>query len=111
MQPQYKRDLLNRLRTVEGHVRAITRMVEEEQYCVDVLRQSMAVQGSLDRFNRLLLEHHLRTCFVAAIDSGLSQERERVIRELLDLVDGAPSIARREGAALAEALPATAGGA
>lgn len=110
MQPQYKRDLLNRLRTVEGHVRAITRMVEEEQYCVDILRQSLAVQGSLDRFNRLLLEHHLRTCFVAAIDRGLPQERERVIRELLDLVDGAPNIARHKVAALVESLPVAGGG-
>jgi DNA-binding FrmR family transcriptional regulator len=110
MQLPYKRELLNRLRTVEGHVRAITRMVEDEQYCIDILRQSLAVQGGLERFNRLLLEHHLRTCFVAAIESGDAHERERVITELLDLFGGAAGLGRQH-VAQAEAASAPGGGA
>lgn len=110
MQPQYKRELLNRLRTVEGHVRAITRMVEDEQYCIDILRQSLAVQGGLERFDRLLLEHHLRTCFVAAIESGDPRERERVIRELLDLFGSAAGLGRQHIAAQAEPTAMAGGG-
>ena len=85
MDPIVQGQLLSRLKTVEGHVRGLQRMVEEEQYCVDILRQSVAVQRALDKVNGLLLEHHLDNCVTTAIRGEEPAERERVIRELVRL--------------------------
>lgn len=75
--------ILARLRTVEGHLRGIVRMVEDDAYCVDVIKQTKAVQRALDKANALLLERHLNHCVSAAIRSDDPRERERVISELL----------------------------
>ncbi len=85
-----KSQLLSRLKTVEGHTRGLQRMVEEEQYCIDIIRQSMAVQRALERVNALLLENHLASCVTAAIRGDEPAERERVIAELVRLFTGSP---------------------
>ena len=82
-----KQDLLNRLKTIEGHVRGIQRMVEEDSYCVDMLKQTKAIQRALDRFNSLVLERHLAGCVTTAIRGDDSTERERVIHELLQVFE------------------------
>lgn len=84
-----KRKLLARLRSIEGHVRGIQRMVEEDQYCIDVIRQSQAVQRALDKFNALILENHLNTCVTTAIRSADADERERVVTEIMDVFETA----------------------
>lgn len=76
-----------RLRSVEGHVRGVTRMVEDGAYCVDVIKQILAVQHALEKVNALLLEDHLQTCASTAIRSADPGERERTIRELLDVFE------------------------
>jgi len=81
------RDLLNRLKTIEGHVRGIQRMVEEEAYCVDIIKQTQAIQRALDKFNNIVLERHLDGCVTTAIRGDSSDERERVIRELLQVFE------------------------
>ncbi len=83
MPAQQKALLLARLRTVEGHVRGIMRMVEADGYCPDVLAQSQAVQRAIDRFNSELLERHLESCFVTAVNGASPEERERAIREVV----------------------------
>ncbi|HET8999394.1 MAG TPA: metal-sensitive transcriptional regulator [bacterium] len=85
--PRAKEKILARLRSVEGHLRGITRMVEEDQYCVDVIKQTKAVQSAIDRVNALLLERHLNHCVSAAIKSDDARERERVVSELLDVFE------------------------
>jgi len=90
MDATLKRQILARLKTVEGHTRGVHRMVEEEQYCIDILRQTLAVQRSLDKVNALLLENHLATCVTTAIRSEQQGERERVIRELVGLFTHSP---------------------
>jgi DNA-binding FrmR family transcriptional regulator len=85
--PRAKEQILARLRSIEGHIRGVIRMVEEDAYCVDVIRQTKAVQRALDRANALLLERHLNHCVSAAIRSEDSRERERVIAELLDVFE------------------------
>jgi DNA-binding FrmR family transcriptional regulator len=60
-------------------------MVEEDRYCVDVIRQTRAVQSAIDKTNALVLERHLNHCVSAAIRSDDARERERVIAELLDI--------------------------
>jgi DNA-binding FrmR family transcriptional regulator len=81
------RDLLNRLKTIEGHVRGIQRMVEEEAYCVDIIKQTQAIQRALDKFNNIVLERHLDGCVTTAIRGDSSAERERVIHELLQVFE------------------------
>lgn len=83
--PRAKEEILARLRSIEGHVRGVLRMVEEDAYCIDVLKQTRAVQRALDRVNVLLLERHLNHCVATAIRSDDPRERERVISELVDV--------------------------
>lgn len=64
------RDLLNRLNRVEGQVRGIKRMVEENIYCPDILIQVSAVKAALDSFNSELLSNHIRTCVKEDIKNG-----------------------------------------
>jgi DNA-binding FrmR family transcriptional regulator len=80
-----KEEALNRLRTIEGHIRGVARMVEEETYCIDILHQTIAIQRAIDKFNRDLLGGHLQTCVTKALRGKSEPDRERVIRELLDV--------------------------
>lgn len=80
-----KRDLANRLKSVEGHIRGIQRMVEEEAYCMDILKQIKAVQQALERVSALTLENHLHTCVTNAMRSDNTVEQERVIGEIMDV--------------------------
>ena len=79
-----KKDLLNRLATIEGHVKAIRKMVEEDQYCVDILKQTHAVKRALDKFDALLLSGHLTGC----VPEGFREGRDtQVIKELNELFE------------------------
>ena len=64
------RDLLNRLKRIEGQVRGIQGMVEDERYCVEILTQVMAIQSALNSFNKVLLSNHIKTCVVHDIRNG-----------------------------------------
>jgi len=83
MLPLAKRDMLNRLKTVRGHLDGIIRMAEDEAYCVDLMKQVSAAQASLERVNRVILKNHLETCFSQAVTDGRAQP---AIAELLDAV-------------------------
>ncbi len=89
-----REDILRRLKSVEGHVRGIQRMVEEGQYCIDIINQALAVQAALDKVNTLVLERHLQTCVATAIKSDDRTERERVIGELLQVFQGRSQLGR-----------------
>ncbi len=66
-------------------------MVEDDRYCVDILKQTAAVKGAMDRLDQAILANHLDTCVTTAIRSEEPSERERVIAELLDLFHGQAS--------------------
>jgi DNA-binding FrmR family transcriptional regulator len=83
MLPVAKRDILNRLKTVRGHLDGIIRMTDEEAYCVELMKQVSAAQASLERVNRLILKNHLETCFSEAVTEGRAQP---AIAELLDAI-------------------------
>jgi DNA-binding FrmR family transcriptional regulator len=85
--PEQRRDILNRLKSVDGHLRGVIKMVEEDAYCMDVIKQLQAVQGAVGRVNALLLSDHLQTCVTTAIQGDEPAERERVIGELLRLFE------------------------
>jgi DNA-binding FrmR family transcriptional regulator len=87
-----KQQLINRLKSVEGHVRGVQRMLEDDAYCVDVIKQTMAVQRALEKFNSIILERHLQGCVSTAIRGDDPVERERVIHELLQVFETSSQI-------------------
>ena len=87
-----KQQLVNRLKTIEGHVRGVQRMVEEDAYCIEVLKQTQAIQRALDKFNSLILAGHLNGCVTTAIRDENPQERERVMNELLQVFEATSAL-------------------
>ena len=85
MDGQAKAGVIRRLQSIEGHVRGIQRMVEEDKYCIDVIKQVEAVQAALGKINQMVLENHLETCVTAAIRGDDPQRREEVIGEILEV--------------------------
>lgn len=85
MEDQTKAATVRRLQSVEGHVRGIARMVEEDKYCIDVIRQIDAVQAALNKINQMILENHLRTCVTTAIRGDDAARREAAIGEILEV--------------------------
>lgn len=82
-----QQQLLNRLKTIEGHVRGVQRMVEQDVYCIDIIKQTQAVRRALDTFNTLILERHLDNCVTTAIRGDDAGERERVLHELVQVFE------------------------
>ena len=78
---EYK-DLMNRLRRIEGQVRGIQKMLESDAYCIDVLVQVSAVNAALNSFNKELLANHIKTCVANNIRSG----NDEVIEELVNVL-------------------------
>jgi DNA-binding FrmR family transcriptional regulator len=78
---------LRRLKTIEGHLRGITRMVEQDAYCIDVIRQIQAVEAALNKVSSNILENHLNSCVITAIKGNNSKERERVMKEITEVFE------------------------
>jgi DNA-binding FrmR family transcriptional regulator len=74
-----------RLKTIEGHVRGIQRMLEEDAYCIDVIRQIQATQSALSKVSQLVLEDHMQSCVVTAVRGEDAKERERVLSEISEV--------------------------
>ncbi|HQE92583.1 MAG TPA: metal-sensitive transcriptional regulator [Anaerolineae bacterium] len=81
-QGTHHEEALRRLKTTEGHLRGIQRMLEEDAYCVDIIRQIQAVQAALNKVSVQILEEHLNTCVITAVRGDDPQERERVLKEI-----------------------------
>ena len=84
--PEIKRSVLTRLRRIEGQVRGLQKMVEEERYCADVLTQVTSVQEALRGVGRAMLHNHLRHCASQAIRSGDESQAEAMYDEIMELV-------------------------
>lgn len=82
--------LLNRLRRVEGQVRGVARMIEDDRYCVDVLTQLRAIRAALVRVETTILSDHLDQCIESAIVSGDKEEQRRKAGELVWLLGRDP---------------------
>jgi len=76
---------LERLKNIEGHIRGIERMVEEDVYCIDIIRQIQAVQAALNRVNKIVLEGHLNSCVITAVRGENPDDRERVLKEISEV--------------------------
>lgn len=79
-----KQEALRRLAYIEGHLKGIRKMVEEDQYCVDVLKQTYAIQRAIEKFESVLLRGHLSSCVIEGVREGREQD---VINELAELFE------------------------
>ncbi len=84
--PEIKRSVLTRLRRIEGQIRGLQKMVEEERYCADVLTQISSVQEALRGVGRAMLHNHLRHCATEAIRSGDATRTDAMYDEIMELV-------------------------
>lgn len=87
-----KDEILARLRSIEGHVRGVARMVENDAYCIDVIQQTLAIKRAIDKVNQLILSRHLQNCVTTAIRGDDPIERERVLSELLDVFEASNKV-------------------
>ena len=74
------KDLVNRLSRIEGQVRGVKKMVEDDRYCIDIVTQVSAIQAALNSFNKVLLSNHIKSCVVDDIKKG----SEETVDELCD---------------------------
>lgn len=79
------KQISNRLKSIEGHVRGVAKMVENDAYCIDIVNQVNAIQAALQKVSTMLLDRHLHTCVTTAIRGDDPDERERVIGEIMDV--------------------------
>jgi DNA-binding FrmR family transcriptional regulator len=84
--------IIRRLKTAEGHLRGIQRMVEEDAYCIDVIRQIQAVQAALNKVSGEILDGHLNSCLITAVRGDDPAERERVLKEIGDVFSAATKV-------------------
>ena len=75
IKPQIKENTLSRLKRIEGQIRGISKMVNEEKYCIDTINQVTAAERALDGVAQLLLRNHVETCLTEAIKTGNSQQK------------------------------------
>lgn len=87
MQADTRTDVMKRLSFIEGHIQGIRRMVEQDKYCVDVLKQTYAVRRAIEKMEALMLDGHLHTCVVEGIKDGREDEMVTELVELYELAN------------------------
>ncbi len=85
-------EVLRRLKTAEGHLRGIQRMVEDGEYCIDVIRQIQAVQSALNKVSSQILDQHLNSCLITAVKGDDPSERERVLKEIINVFEASTKV-------------------
>ncbi len=80
--PDAKKDALKRLNYIDGHLNGVRKMVEEDKYCVDILKQTFAVRRAIQKLESVLLEGHLHSCVIDGVRDG---REDQVLDELLEL--------------------------
>ena len=84
MEPDVQNDALKRLSYIEGHLAGIRKMLEEDRYCVDILKQTHAVRRAVEKMEASILEGHLKTHVVEGIKAG---NEPQILSELMELYD------------------------
>jgi len=85
MKKSIKKQVLNRMNYLTGHLEGIKKMVKNEKYCIDIIKQNEAVMAAIKKVNEMVLENHLNTCVTQAIKGKSEKERKKKIKELLEL--------------------------
>ncbi|BAU31807.1 metal-sensitive transcriptional regulator [Microcella alkaliphila] len=81
-----KKRALHRAKILQGQMRGLEKMIDADEYCVDIITQSLAIQKSLSSLNKLLVENHLRTHVTDMFDAG-GEEREKAVAELISVYE------------------------
>ncbi len=79
-------DMLNFIRTAEGHLKGIERMIQDDAYCIDISKQLLAVIGILKKVNLHILKKHMETCVKESIESGNVDEKIKELEKILDYI-------------------------
>ncbi|MGL4797134.1 MAG: metal-sensitive transcriptional regulator [Paraclostridium sp.] len=82
-----KKAIMKRLNRIEGQVKGIQKMVEDERYCVDILVQISAIRSAINKVGNIILENHIKGCVSSSIKEGDSEQSEKVISELMNTID------------------------
>jgi len=82
-----KKRAMHRAKILEGQMRGVQKMIENEDYCMDILTQSLAIQKSIGSLNKLILENHVRTHIKESLSSNSEKAQEQAIEELLGLYE------------------------
>ena len=81
-----KQSVINRLRRIEGQVKGITKMVEEDRYCIDILNQTAAITSALKNVENIVMENHLNTCVAEAMRSNDEEVKREKSAEVMDVI-------------------------
>lgn len=85
MKKDLKKQAINRVNYIIGHLQGVRKMIEQEKYCIDIIMQNKAVYSALKKVDEIILENHLNTCVTEAIKGKSKKEREKKMKELLEL--------------------------
>ena len=87
MDDNTKKVVTQRLASAAGHIKGIERMVNDDTYCIDVIKQIQAVQAALSKVSTIILDNHLQTCVTTAIQGDDPEERQRILHEVTGVFD------------------------
>jgi len=85
MKKPFKKQILNRMNYLSGHLEGIKKMLKDDKYCINVIKQNEAVIKALEKVNQMILENHLHTCVTQAIKGQNKKDKNKKIRELLEI--------------------------
>lgn len=87
MRVDIKKRASHRTKIIEGQIKGLQKMIDNEQYCMDILTQSLAIQKSLSSLNKLIVENHITTHITDMLSSGKEKEQSKALEELLNLYE------------------------
>jgi len=82
-----KKQILNRISYIKGHLDGVKRMIKDDKYCIDIILQNEAIIAAIKKLNQIILENHLHTCVTKAIKEKSERERKKKIKELLKIFE------------------------
>lgn len=85
-------DLIKRLKNIEGHLHGVIGMLEDEEYCINIIQQIQAVRASLNKVSIMILDKHLHSCVTEAVRGEDSGSREKVLQEIMQLYETATKV-------------------
>jgi len=89
MKEAFKKKTITQLKRAQGMLKKVISMTEDDQYCIDLLQQSLAVIGLMKGANKMILENHLNACFKSGMKSADSKRQQELIKELLQVISKA----------------------
>lgn len=85
--PKEKKAVLKRMNFLIGHLKGVKRMIEEDKYCVDIIKQNQAVTAAISKVNQIVLKDHLDHCVASAVESKSKVRRNKVFKEIVEVFE------------------------